>query len=95
MTLSWSNMAAQWGCDPVYDKPPRNPGDGYLFYNFSVEGYDKPFLRKFIPAIERTLAAVQQDPDKHEAGSAKELEGLKRECLSRLAAKPKRRVKKT
>jgi len=53
--------AALWGCDPVYDRPPRLPGDGYLFYNFAVEQNDPDFLRKFIPAIERTIECVEVD----------------------------------
>jgi hypothetical protein len=51
--------AALWGCDPVYDRPPREAGDGYLFYNFAVERDDPDFLRKFIPAIERTIECVE------------------------------------
>lgn len=48
-------FAAQWGCDPQYDTLPNERGDGYLFYNFGVEGNDPTFLEKFIPAIERTI----------------------------------------
>jgi hypothetical protein len=51
--------ASLWGCDPVYDRPPRLPGDGYLFYNFTVEQNDPDFLRKFIPAIVRTIECVE------------------------------------
>jgi hypothetical protein len=58
--LSYGEYAAQWGCDPVYDKPPRLPGDGCLFYNFSVEQNDPAFLERFIPAIERTILEVKQ-----------------------------------
>jgi len=49
--------AAQWGCDPVYDKPPRQPGDGYLFYNFGSEKQKRSpeWLDQFIAAIERTI----------------------------------------
>ena len=53
------DYAAQWGCDPVYDRPPRKRGDGYLFYNFAVEQDDPEFLRRFIPAIERTIQCVE------------------------------------
>jgi hypothetical protein len=56
-----ADWAAQWGCDPCADKPPRLPGDGYLFYNYAVEGGDPAFLAKFIPAIDRTIASVRQD----------------------------------
>ncbi len=41
--------AALWGCDPCYDREPRRPGDGYLFYNFAVEQDDPKFLRKVSP----------------------------------------------
>ena len=51
--------AAQWGCDPVYDRPPRQRGDGYHFYNFAIEQNDPEFLRTFIPAIERTIRCVE------------------------------------
>ena len=52
--------AAYWVCDPTYDKPPREPGDGYLFYNFGCEAEvrDKEFLTKFLAAIDRTLKDV-------------------------------------
>ena len=50
--------AALWGCDPCYDKAPRLPGDGYMFYNFSVEGNDKAFLKLFLPAVKRTLQEI-------------------------------------
>ena len=53
--------AAFWGCDPAYDRGERQPGDGYLFYNFAVEGNDPDFLRRFIPAIERTIAQVKRE----------------------------------
>jgi hypothetical protein len=51
---------ALWGCDPIYDTPPNKPGDGYLFYNFSVEQNDPEFLKDFIPAVERTIQRVEQ-----------------------------------
>ena len=53
------DYAALWGCDPVYDRPPRERGDGYLFYNFAVEKNDPDFLQKFIPAIKRTIECVE------------------------------------
>ena len=55
-------FAAQWGADPVYMMAPNLPGDGYLFYNFSVEQDDPDFLQQFIPAIERTIQFVEQNP---------------------------------
>ncbi len=45
-------------------KAPNLPGDGYLFYNFSVEQDDPDFLRQFIPAIERTIQFVEQNPNR-------------------------------
>ncbi len=51
----YTEYAATWGCDPVYDHAPNEKGDGYLFYNFNVEGYNPEFRAKFIPAIERTI----------------------------------------
>ena len=57
--ISPEEYAAFWGCDPVYDRSPRQRGDGYLFYNFAVEQDDPDFLRTFIPAIERTIRCVE------------------------------------
>lgn len=71
--------ASFWGADPCYDKPPRNRGDGYLFYNFAIEGYDPSFLEKFIPVIDRTIMTVLHD--EHEQD---ELQKLKRICEERL-----------
>ena len=62
--LSPEEFSAQWGADPVYMKAPNLPGDGYLFYNFSVEQDDPDFLRQFIPAIERTIQFVEQNPNR-------------------------------
>lgn len=85
----WESYAAQWGCDPVYDKAPRLRGDGYLFYNFGVEGHDPEFLKKFIPAITRTIKCVREDTQKHyDPGELKKLQGLRRECRLRLKAVP-------
>ncbi len=93
--LGFDGYAALWGGDPVYDKPPMQYGDGYLFYNFSVEGYDKKFLKKFIPAIDRCILWQDQtgpDPDKNftkreKAKNVKNLLLLKAECQRRLDLK--------
>lgn len=58
--VSPEEYAAYWGCDPCYDREPRQHGDGYLFYNFGVE-QDPEFLRKFLPAIDRTIACVERE----------------------------------
>lgn len=58
--LSPEEFAAQWGADPMYVKAPNLPGDGYLFYNFSVEQNDPQFLREFVPAIQRTIQFATQ-----------------------------------
>lgn len=58
--MTAGEYAALWGCDPCYDRSPRIPGDGYLFYNYSVEGKDPAFCTKFIPAIDRTIAERRQ-----------------------------------
>jgi hypothetical protein len=54
--------AAFWGCDPAYDTPPRQRGDGALFYNFGSEKQErtKEFLAQFAGAIGRTLDGVHQ-----------------------------------
>jgi len=53
--------AAMWGCDPQYDRAPRQPGDGYLFYNFGSERQKrtKAWLTEFLGAIDRTIAEVE------------------------------------
>ena len=55
--------AAQWGCDPMYDRPPREPGDGALFYNFGSEIQERTpeYLTSFREAISRTIAEVRQN----------------------------------
>jgi hypothetical protein len=52
--------AAQWGCDPAYDRLPRHQGDGYLFYNFGSESQvkDRAWLTKFAAAIRRTIRGL-------------------------------------
>lgn len=62
--ISPEEFAAQWGCDPCYCQPPCLPGDGYLFYNFSVEQDDPKFLREFIPAIQRMMQFATEADDK-------------------------------
>ena len=79
--------AALWGCDPCYDRAPRLPGDGYLFYNFAVEGNDPAFLAKFLPAIGRTIQEVEQRKDDPEqAADLENLRILKDEVKERLKA---------
>lgn len=66
--LTYEEYAAQWGCDPVYDKLPRQPGDGYLFYNFGSECQERTpeFLTKFAGAIERTIAGTDNMEDRED-----------------------------
>lgn len=59
--MTFEEYAALWGCDPCYDREPRLRGDGYLFYNFSVERDDPQFLREFLPAISRTIQCVERE----------------------------------
>jgi hypothetical protein len=72
--LSPEEFAAQWGADPIYMKEPNLPGDGYLFYNFSVEQGDPDFLREFIPAIARTIMFVERHPDRFQPNDAADLD---------------------
>lgn len=78
--------AALWGCDPVYDQPPRERGDGYKFYNYAVEGDDPEFLRAFIPAIDRTIKGVEMNPDVHEPHDVEDLLALREHVESQLAS---------
>jgi hypothetical protein len=79
-----ASYAAMWGCDPVYDLPPRNRGDGYLFYNYSDEGDDPEFLERFLGAIDRTIASCELSPDSHEPYDVEDLEALKRHVQAEL-----------
>ena len=60
--------AAMFGCDPCYDRAPRIPGDGYLFYNFGSEKQERTndCLDSFVGAIDRTIASCDK----------KDIEGL-------------------
>jgi L-alanine-DL-glutamate epimerase-like enolase superfamily enzyme len=77
--------AALWGCDPVYDQWPRQRGDGYKFYNYSVQQDDPEFLRQFIPAIDRTIKSVEMNPDVHEPHDVEDLLALRDHVEDRLA----------
>jgi hypothetical protein len=50
----------QWGSDPVYDKPPQQRGDGYLFYNFEIETEEQRAI--MIGAIDRAMETVRLRP---------------------------------
>jgi hypothetical protein len=76
--------AAQWGCDPVYDRSPNEKGDGYKFYNFNVLGNDPEFLTTFIPAIKRTIEFVRQRPDADMKKNIRDLSKLLKVCEERL-----------
>jgi hypothetical protein len=78
--VSFEEYAAWWGCDPCYDSAPRQRGDGYLFYNFNVEGSDVEFLKKFVGAIERTIKGL----DKRRKKDRRELEELLDEVNTRI-----------
>lgn len=76
-----TEYAAMWGGDPVYDHFPNEKGDGYHFYNFSVaadleQTEQVEFYRKFIPAIERTIAGVKLKPKSHKPCDVPDLEKL-------------------
>lgn len=82
--LSPEEYAALWGCDPAYDRAPRQRGDGYKFYNYSVEQDDPDFLREFIPAIDRTIQCVESNPDNYEAHDLDDLHALRDHVESQL-----------
>ena len=68
--------AAFWGCDIANERPPREPGDGCLFYNFGseIQEMTSEFLEKFTGAIKRMITGVEgrnDDPYQEE-----DLEGL-------------------
>jgi hypothetical protein len=88
MLKDFADYAAEWGCDPCYDHAPRKSGDGYLFYNFGVEGNDRAFLLKFIPAIRRTIKSVKANLNDHEPQDIGDLGELLTECQGRLGYGP-------
>lgn len=55
--VSPEEYAAYWGCDPCYDHPPRNRGDGYHLYNFSskLQPRNAEYLASLLGAIDRTI----------------------------------------
>ncbi len=56
---------AMWGCDPCYDKAPRNYGDGYIFYNYPSEYKDENYLIiELLPAIKRQLKCKMKKNDR-------------------------------
>ncbi len=80
--VSVTELCAMWGCDPCYDLPPRKKGDGYLFYNYAIEGDDPKFLQKFIPAVKRTIKSCVERNDKEDLEAVlvylnKKLKGMK------------------
>ena len=81
-----AGYAAMWGGDPAYDLPPRRRGDGYMFYNYSEEGDDPTFLRKFLGAIARSIKSCEWRPDDHEEHDAEDLRALKDHVTDQLAA---------
>ena len=70
----------------MYMHEPNLPGDGYMFYNFSVEQDDPDFLREFIPAIERTIQFVEQNPDRFQPDDAADLDDFLEYVKALLAA---------
>lgn len=86
--LTPEEYAAQWGCDPVYDRSPNEKGDGYKFYNFNVLGNDPEFLKTFIPAIERTIKGLRPD-DAETPKNQQSLNKLLQYCQQKLRLYPK------
>lgn len=80
ISYSFEDYAAMWGCDPCFDNPPREPGDGYLFYNFGSlnQKRDKEYLSKFLAAIKRTIIEVRSAPILFEEGDLENLQLLKK-----------------
>jgi hypothetical protein len=81
--LSAEGYAALWGCDPVYDKPPRLPGDGYLFYNYGSERQKRTpaWLGKFASAICRTIKRVKLEQSESQERDLVNLDNLLTEVM--------------
>ena len=86
--VSPEEYAGFWGGDPCYDHPPRERGDGYMFYNFDGQVNDIVFLRKFILAIDRTILTA----DEEDESELKELQRIVKERLAKLEGKPMQTV---
>lgn len=86
------DYAALWGCDPAYDKPPRKPGDGYLFYNYgsTAQVHSAWWLKEFAAAIKRTIAGVQLRPECHEKHDVDDLTALLRHARATKPARGKK-----
>ena len=71
--------AAMWGCDGSYDRLPRQPGDGALFYNFgsSHQARTVDWLGRFLAAIDRTLLEVLGSPDHFQSYDIEDLGALR------------------
>ena len=85
VNMSPEDYCALWGCSPEYDREPRNRGDGCLFYNFRAEQNDPDFLERFIPAIERTILALNQSPELHDNPDLEDLQELLEYVLEKKA----------
>ncbi len=56
VTVNVAQYLSFWGCDPCYDHPPRNRGDGYIFYNYGPEKDITEYLQnRLLPALARQL----------------------------------------
>ena len=67
--IEYHDYAAMWGCDAMYDRPPRMKGDGYLFYNFASGGMDDgepKSLQRFLAAISRTIEGEENEAKRRE-----------------------------
>lgn len=75
-----SEYLGLWGADPCYDTPPRNRGDGYVFYNYNSKKNDVFYLKtQLLPAINRQL----QDQN---------LTGLERRNFQKIVEHVQRRI---
>lgn len=87
--MTFNAYAAQWGCDPCYDRHPRKRGDGYLFYNFSSEHQPRTveWLKEFSAAIGRTIRECKIRPEFFQTKDIPDLRRLRkhvRDMISRL-----------
>lgn len=76
-SMSPYGYSALWGCEEIYDKPPRKKGDGNLFYNFSSQS-SKYELKQLVGAIERTIEQVKDSRYVYERRDVEDLTKLKK-----------------
>lgn len=95
-------FAAGFGGDPCYMRAPNEPGDGYLFYNFSSVPRTPEWCARFVAAIDRTIKAFTGTKNKANRAGLRKLRSyvaalgapMSQFCLAYIEASRKKREKR-